>query len=309
MGSTKTMTTELRIMRGYSGGGKSTLAKGWVAEDPDNRVRVSWDDIRAMVTGQPYKTVLSNDGEALVTKVQTEAVVAALRSGKSVVVDDTNLRLKFARRWADLAVREGATFVCQDVTTDVETCQTRNFARRAGTSWVPAQVIDDQAKRFRMPWPEVTPSVEVQTFKPYVPDLSKPPAFGFDLDGTLALFEGQRGPYDSHLYHTDKVNPVLRDIMYALEDVNFHLIIFTGRSEDHREVVAKWLMDHSVPWDILVMRKSGDNRNDAIVKSELFDEFVAPHYNFLAQFDDRDRVVAALRAKGIPVYQVAEGNF
>jgi hypothetical protein len=57
------------------------------------------------------------------------------------------------------------------------------------------------------------------------------------------------------------------------------------------------------------MRKEGDKRRDDIVKSELFDEFIAPNYNFLYHFDDRDRVVKGLRSKGITVYQVAEGDF
>jgi hypothetical protein len=120
---------------------------------------------------------------------------------------------------------------------------------------------------------------------------------------------GSRNPYDESRYHEDTVDDNLRYIIALLKDDGHHIIIFSGRSEEYRSVVERWLRVNSVPFDLLVMRKEGDKRRDDIVKSELFDEFIAPNYNFLYHFDDRDRVVKALRSKGITVYQVAEGNF
>src|SRR5690606_10371229 len=105
----------LIIMRGYSGSGKSTIAKRLV-RDSGNAIRVSRDDIRAMLTGSDTKTVLDQDGETLVTKIEEKAVRDALRRNLHVVVDDTNLRLKYARRWADVAVQEGAGWKVWDVT-------------------------------------------------------------------------------------------------------------------------------------------------------------------------------------------------
>ena len=98
-------------------------------------------------------------------------------------------------------------------------------------------------------------------------------------------------------------------MLHELDNGRYSIVIFSGRSDEHRATVEAWLREHGIPFDLLVMRKSGDNRNDAIVKSELFDEFIAPNYNFLAQFDDRQRVVDALRAKNITVYQVNYGDF
>lgn len=294
----------LIILRGYSGSGKSTKARAYAQENPDT-VIVSRDSFRAMLTGNPAKTVLDQKTENLITKMQETAVRESLRAGKTVVVDDTNLRLKYARRWADIAVQEGVEWEVWDVLTNVSECEAFNDHR---PDPVPLEVIREQGRRFPMPWPTVVPSTGEFTFKPYVPDTSKPTAFGFDLDGTLALFDGTRGPYDTHLYHTDRVNGVLRDIIDRLF-VDHRIIILSGRSEDYRGVVDQWLADNGVLCDELIMRKSGDTRNDAIVKSELFDEFVAPYYNLLAHFDDRRRVVDALRAKGVTVYQVVEGNY
>jgi len=61
--------------------------------------------------------------------------------------------------------------------------------------------------------------------------------------------------------------------------------------------------------DFLLMRAEGDFRNDAIVKSELVDNHLSGNYDVIAHFDDRNRVVDALRAKGIKVLQVEPGNF
>lgn len=37
------------FVRGIQGSGKSTWAKAWALEDPENRLRISWDDIRNML--------------------------------------------------------------------------------------------------------------------------------------------------------------------------------------------------------------------------------------------------------------------
>ena len=49
--------------------------------------------------------------------------------------------------------------------------------------------------------------------------------------------------------------------------------------------------------------------NDAMVKSDLWDEHIDGKFNVLMHFDDRNRVVNGLRRKGIKVAQVAQGDF
>ena len=50
-------------------------------------------------------------------------------------------------------------------------------------------------------------------------------------------------------------------------------------------------------------------RNDDIVKPELFREAERDGYRIVQAFEDRSRVVDALRAAGYAVAQVAEGRF
>jgi hypothetical protein len=56
------------------------------------------------------------------------------------------------------------------------------------------------------------------------------------------------------------------------------------------------------------MRKTGDTRNDTIVKREILDELIKK-YCIKFVLDDRDRVVKMFRESWIKVLQVAEGNF
>src|SRR6188474_2616559 len=105
----------IEILRGYSASGKSTYAK------QSGKFIVSRDLIRPMISGHSDKTVLGHASEQLVTKLQEQVVRAAVADGRDVVIDDTNLVLKFARRWADLAVELGVPWSVRDFKPDVGT--------------------------------------------------------------------------------------------------------------------------------------------------------------------------------------------
>ena len=74
-------------------------------------------------------------------------------------------------------------------------------------------------------------------------------------------------------------------------------------------MTREWLEGWGIHLDHLFMRPRGDGRNDSIVKSELVDKHISGKYDVIAHFDDRQRVVDALRAKGMKVLQVAPGDF
>lgn len=57
------------------------------------------------------------------------------------------------------------------------------------------------------------------------------------------------------------------------------------------------------------MREEGDTRNDSIIKAEIYDNIIEPHFNIIAIFDDRDRVVDMWRQKGLFTVQVNYGSF
>jgi hypothetical protein len=57
------------------------------------------------------------------------------------------------------------------------------------------------------------------------------------------------------------------------------------------------------------MRTEGDHRSDDIVKKEIYEKRIAPWYDVVAVFDDRDKVVKMWRDLGLLCCQVYYGDF
>ena len=317
--------TELRIMRGLPASGKTTIARTWVAGQPSSRVRVSRDDLREQLFGTAVGHGYHD--EELVTAAERAVVVAALRARRSVVVDDTNLRARHARAWADLAVAEGVGFAVEDVDTPVDRCVDRDVTRgAAGGRLVGEQVIRGLARTFATVltrWPPVLPSVvppvvaagTAGTDPPgwtYVPTPGLPEAWIVDVDGTLALVPpGGRSPYDASRYGEDLPNHPVVALVRALAAAGSRIVVTSGREDGAvaRASTAAWLDTHGVPVDRLVMRAEGDHRTDSVVKVELLRDVIAPAYAVVGVVDDRQQVVDAWRRVGLTVAQVAPGDF
>lgn len=308
--------TDLIILRGYSGSGKTTMAREWVQESPANRVRVNRDFIRSVLIGSDRKTVLDHRSEQEVTRLQREAVLLAWETGEQVIVDDTNLRLKFAREWAELAERSNKSWAVLDVNTPLEACLEQN-ASRPVEEQVPAEVIKAQAERFPQPWPVVEPKADrgeaEVSFEPYdhLADYHLPEAFIFDIDGTLALNKGGRSFYDETRVLEDEPNYAVLDVLVTLKRAGYKIVLMSGRTEACRHLTISWLYMHlgADMFDALHMRAEGDGRPDYIVKGELFDKHVRHNYSVAGVYDDRDSVVAMWRGIGLQVYQVNYGAF
>lgn len=302
----------IKIMVGVAGSGKSTIAKAWVAEDPDNRVRVNRDSFRKMITGSSKKAILSQEMETIVTKAQTQVVEESIKAGKSVVIDDTNLRARTIRTWMDLALKYGIEWDVHVVNVDVETALKQNSLR--GADKVPDEVIEKMHRNFfqkgKFKVPEPTPvDKSVDNWKTYVPDESLPQAFLVDIDGTVALMGNKRGPFDYHLANGDDLNEPVSSVVHALIRDGYEIIFLSGRSDSCRDVTQKWLIENHFGGHELHMRKEGDQRKDSIVKHEIFWDQIAPRFQVIGCFDDRNQVVDMYREMGITVFQVAPGDF
>jgi hypothetical protein len=107
-------------------------------------------------------------------------------------------------------------------------------------------------------------------------------------------------------------DPVHEDVAdfynYAIER-NIPVFICTGRDEGYRSVSQFWLDQNGFFPDGLYMRRTGDRRDDSIVKKEMLEEIRALGYNPVLAFDDRDRVVKMWRENGVRCFQVAPGDF
>ncbi len=313
---------QIVICRGLPASGKTTYAKQWVAESPTTRARSNRDDLRQSLFGT--EGVLPFADEQVITTVQQASVKALLASGKDVIVDDTNLRLKFARAWADLAAKAGARFEVNDnfLSVPVDVCVERDETRYIrGGRYVTEDVIRSIHSKFRPDrgLPAVTASATVNSTGgyQYMPDVSLPDAVLVDIDGT-ALRMTDRGPYDFHLYHADVANEPVAQVIRDYWEAGKTIVYGSGRDDTYYTETMQSLKGNGLWWDErceLNMRPNakepakGPKRNDAVVKVEMFRELVAPRFNVLFALDDRDRVVKAYRTIGLTVLQVAPGDF
>lgn len=300
----------LIVTVGIPGSGKTTYAERVAADlEPGEVILAGRDDIRRML----HRSVTySKTAESQVTQVQRAAVEMGLRAGKLVIVHDMNLRAKYRRAWAELAMSLGASYAQVDFTgVDLETCLARDAARPAP---VGADVIRRQWERYvkplkggSMPVPDVQ-AAGITT--PYEPNPELPDAVLVDVDGTVALCEGVRDPYDTSRYHLDKPNQPVIDLVVELFHAGYEIVYCSGREAQFRDVTDQWLKDNvGYLSDELHMRPEGDTRRDDIVKLELFDTNIRNRFNVAFVLDDRNRVVRAWRSIGLTVLQVAEGNF
>jgi acid phosphatase class B len=143
----------------------------------------------------------------------------------------------------------------------------------------------------------------------------------FDIDGTIANNDHRKHFVEGKPKYWLKYNArmdedgVYKDIVWMMgklwHDLDTRIILCTGREEIYREVTEKWLMDNGLMHYItaLYMRPLEDYRSDAIVKVELLKKIETDWARPYLWFDDRQQVVDAIRAEGIRVLQVQEGNF
>lgn len=304
--------TKLVLMRGYPGSGKTTIARD-VYVRTLGYVRLSRDAVRAAQFGDDQSARLDHETESLITKTLEEQARFWLRQGRGVVIDDLNLRLRYARAWANLAKAEGVEFWVHDQKTDVEECVRRCNKRAAsGGRLVGEPAVREIAKKFPLErWPKVEADDRSATGEVYV----QPSFYGagkaylVDIDGTLARNVG-RGFYDWARVGEDEGHEDVIDLTWRL-GAGAKIILVSGRSDESREDTEIWLRENGVSYDQLWMRKAGDMRKDTVVKYELFDQNIRPQgLRILGVFDDRDSVVAMWRdVLGLRCYQVAPGNF
>lgn len=302
--------TELHITRGLPGSGKTSFALTWVAEDPAKRLRLNRDEFRTMV----HDSYRGEHTESATTLAQYAAVRAGLRAGRDVIVDDTNLNPKTVKKLFKLAEQSGAGVVVHDFVLPTQTCIDRDQLRDAdGERSVGSDVIAKMYGRYLKPnggnFPPLPTARQAVEIEPYLPDFTKPSAIIVDMDGTLALNNGHRSFYDYTKVGGDDLNYAIAELVSQLATEN-QILIVSGREDSCRGATMDWLYENAVTFDRLpFMRKTGDNRDDAIVKLELFNLYIRENYNVRLVLDDRDRVVAMWRQLGLTTLQVNDGDF
>lgn len=300
----------IHLTRGLPASGKTTFARQLVAGSGGRVRRVNLDDLRAMLDFNDGSIRNGREHEETVLAVQDQAVLAAIRGGFDVVVDNTHIPARIPNRLKRVVAGQ-AQFEVHDFThVPADECIRRDAAR---TRPVGEQVIRGMAERlatvsksgFRLTADYLN---DIPVPEPYVPDPGKPRAVLCDIDGTLAIHNG-RGPYEMERCEEDLLNePVNQTLLNHLNQGDT-VVLLSGRQEEVRPHTERWLAKQGVVYDELWMRPAGDRRGDDVVKAELFDTHVRDRFNVRMVLDDRDRVVALWRRMGLSCWQVNYGNF
>jgi predicted kinase len=324
------------ILRGIPACGKSTFAKNLLAKEPARWKRINRDDLRTMLDDG----VFDRNREEFIRSVEHQLIQSAFRAGYDVIVDNTTLVPQTLKKLHQVAQEFGDVKVieyCFNV--DVEECIKRN-EKREGRARVPEKVIRDMAhaagldrgrklENREMYYPPRFSGESAVDSAGYDPTSKLPKAVICDLDGTLSLLNG-RSPYDASNCDKDLPNLPVIEAVKALYSQGFQILFTSGREDKYREPTIRFIEQHvrvqvPVSWNEesgpgpslttkvidykLFMRPTGDQRKDAIVKRELFDENIRGKFNVVFAYDDRNQVVDAWREMGLACFQVAPGNF
>lgn len=277
------------MLKGLPGSGKSSWAKQKVAEN-GNYIRVCKDDIREtlFVNWSPKK-------EKSVLKVRDLLIREGIGMGKNVIVDDTNLNPIHENHLRELAAELGANFEINQsfLKVSVEECIERDLKREKS---VGQRVI------YKMYYDYLAPDPLKKIEKS-----EKPRCVICDIDGTLAHNLSGRNIYDYTKVINDTPDPLVCAVVDALDftfgDDYLDIIIVSGRDDDCREQTEEWLEHNDIPFDALYMRKTGDKRDDVIVKEEIYKKYIEPNYCVLGVIDDRPKVARNWRQLGLKTLQ------
>jgi predicted kinase len=315
------------VLAGPAGCGKSTFAS-----DHFSPAEVlSSDRFRELVAGD----AADQGATAAAFSLLRHALDERAKRRRTTVVDATNLTRRERRRLVGVARRHQLQSVAVVFDLPLETCRQRAadrtdrvvpedvIARQHATLRRQLAGIDDEgfdqvlllrsvdeaenAHVVREP-PAPNRSADVGAADGTA-DASLPPAVIVDLDGTLTSaswrshhLHGFRKDWPAFFAGMTRDAPVgpLVDLVGWTAN-HAAVVLLTGRPADHEPAIRRWLADHRVTYDLLLMRPRGDRRPDTVVKRELYHEQIAPRYEVRLAIDDRPGVIEMWREEGIYV--------
>jgi predicted kinase len=307
---------KILILRGLPASGKSTFARQLLQDNIGSWKRLNKDELRAMLDN----SVHSGSNEKFVERVRDMMLVEALKEGKNVIIDDTNLSEKPIERIREV-VKQYSKQTGQSVTiefklldTPLEECIRRdeNREKKVGREVIMQFYNQHFLRKTDNYFPDfqIKKSLLENRVPHYrVQDDTLPPAIICDLDGTLAIIHN-RSPYDAKSCETDLLNEPIAEILKTYHQKGTKIILMSGREDNAKQQTINWLHYNRIQYDALYMRKAGDSRKDAVVKKELFEQHINDPFFVAFVLDDRNQVVDLWRNElGLACLQVNYGDF
>lgn len=300
---------KLILTIGIQGSGKSFWSKKWAEEDPENRIRLNYDDIRNML-GKYWVP----NRENIVKHIFNEGLNYAMSEGKDIVIDNfSNLNPKHQKEYEELVnsfnasnkVKYEIEYKLFD--TPLEVCLERDAQRE---NPIGEKVIKQCWRQYRNYI--IQQSIKKMLSKKAVQNPTLPKAIIIDMDATLCFNTNGRPFYGNGAAEgmlNDIPNDPIVDLVANYAELGYKLIILTGRDETCREATEKWLEDMCVFQDKLIMRPAGDSRPGDEIKKYLFNTYVKDKYYIDFIIDDSSKCVKMWRDLGFTCLQPNEGKF
>ena len=295
---------KLILTRGIQGSGKTTWARQWVEEDPENRVRINNDDIRNML-GKYWVTSREN----LVSSIKKNMAEEAINRGYDIVVDNMNLNPKEILFWKDMIKManmdpDGYQYEIEfkDFFIPLEECIRRDAMR---PNPIGEKVIRETWKRYKH-------FIQTTEVEKYVDNLrkytGKPKCIVIDMDSTMCFNTTKRpwfGDGAAEGMINDVPNTGMCDMIRKLQE-DFTIVVATGRDTTQEAVTKEWLAKQGINADEFYFRTNKDYRKGVVVKKEQI-EAILEKYDIVAIFDDCEPIVNMYREMGLTVLQPNKG--
>lgn len=310
--------SKLVCVQGLQGSGKTYWAKQYLKESGYNFIRINRDSLRSML----FDGYWCSANEKQVVNSEKQLAWVALRAGKSVIIDDTNLTEKHVNLWK-FFVAEYNDFLDQEIIrkelnnesvitvqeyckfelksfldVPLETCILRD-SQRLGKEYIGRAVIQKCALKNKLiKWED----------KPIVI---------FDIDGTLAdpshrldFVKSTKKNWNAFFAGCDLDKPNETVIAWCNELKNsseYTIVIVSGRPSNKCQEKTLWWLDfEGVKYDYIFMRDGQDYRPDTEIKQEILNWLPKGKIEFVV--DDRLQVVEMWRQNGIKCYPVGSGK-
>jgi hypothetical protein len=131
-----------------------------------------------------------------------------------------------------------------------------------------------------------------------------PTAVIVDIDGTLAL-RNDRDPYDFEKCRDDTVNEAVHFLLECAHPETV-IVLVSGREDKWRSHTIEWLTWHGITYDALLMRKTGDGREDSIIKREIYEAEIEKRFRVIFVVDDRLRTCRMWHSIGLPLFRFGD---
>jgi predicted kinase len=329
----KTNKQKMILTVGLPGSGKTYWTRTLLESNP-NLVRVNRDDLRDLISAHNYRYTQVN--ENIVTKLQQDLIVHYIREGKDIIIDDTNLNKgtvnklhRIAQRYdlglelksfldvdLDLCVERAKNRIERPVDKDVIMTMFNKYIKGKNLNEIIKSLLifDDGIKTppvYRDFWVVRGEPLKIKKDTKHII---------VDIDGTIANHHGIRDVYDGSKVIHDLLIENVANVVKNLSK-NYNIWFVSGRDGKYVNETMEWIDLHfgisqevqfydKTNYQGLIMRGVDDNRDDTIVKQEIYNIYFKDRgYEVMCAFDDRDRVVDMWRRNGITCMQVNYGNF